>query len=1064
MPTTIINASAGSGKTYRLAVAYLQALLQPLPDGTLAPPQTILATTFTRAAASEILERVLRRLALAVISEEESQRLLSELGRPDLNRADLTRLLESVCKVMSQLQVGTIDGVFARIVRAMGLELAFPPAWTMADESMGKELALEAAERVLSGDDVQGALGEWLRYAQFKPGIRRRAALVDLLEETRFLLIDADIGQDNPELPEPAIFPADQATTLIAALGGFDIPMTKGKPPKPNSHWTKAIDTIKNMVQGEPVLISLLDGHGLMRLVLTDGTSFARVPIPQSLREILGPVVTQSCQDLKRLHEGRLPALAALGRRYHQIRRILAHAHAAYRFPEIEAAARLLPPHLSADDLYFRLDGKIQHLLLDEFQDTSLGQFRFLWPIILEVRSTGSVFFAVGDTKQSIYGWRGADRQLLERLPNWLDPEGVDHDLKREHLADNRRSSPAVLKAIELIFSNLAQAACLNPANYAEDKQLKAAAHQNAATSFIGGYRTPSAVGDNQYLAGRVRLLIYAQQDMEAEDDEAEQPGVIETILNAAEEHHRQDPNREVAILCRRHKLIPSILAGLKVRGIPASGEGGNPVTDSAAVEVVLSMITWLEHPGHTLAREHVKRSGAKASFGFGEETSDHALLRDTRRAILRRGLASVVADWIGHEQFRTCRTLHDHLRCEQLLELARRWDSGGGGRLSGFVTTVRSQRVDNPSSSRVRVMTIHAAKGLEFEAVILADIEAAGFGGDKPQFVLTLESPEQKPTVTLLPKADHAQWLGLETEYQKFQQESFEEDLSVLYVALTRAKCFLDVVLPADGKVRASLSSLVRERWGQQDPGAHLIQENAALTRPVSQAPRPVVEDDPGIANPDELQEVSGFVSVPRRLEAITPSGQEGSGVVNLGLILNRQSDAALARGTAVHALLSRIRWSTDLPAKADWVRSISHEEADLEICASAADELYPRLSTPEDPLGQTFSQSAWLQKWKASQVTRLDLWQERRFAVIIGDSLMNGSFDRVVLGYDSKGQLVEAEILDFKTDRINNETDRQSRALHYQPQLDAYQSALHRLTGLKVTSIGMRLVWISN
>ncbi len=161
MPTRIINASAGSGKTYRLAVAYIQALLLSQPDGSPTLPQQVLATTFTRAAASEILERVLVRLAQAVVLDGARERLLAEIERPDLGRDDLAALLASVCRTLPQLQVGTIDALFARIVRVMGLELAFPPAWTVADETQAGELALEAADRMLRGPDIQLSREQW---------------------------------------------------------------------------------------------------------------------------------------------------------------------------------------------------------------------------------------------------------------------------------------------------------------------------------------------------------------------------------------------------------------------------------------------------------------------------------------------------------------------------------------------------------------------------------------------------------------------------------------------------------------------------------------------------------------------------------------------------------------------------------------------------------------------------------------------------------------------------------------------------------------------------------------
>ena len=75
-----------------------------------------------------------------------------------------------------------------------------------------------------------------------------------------------------------------------------------------------------------------------------------------------------------------------------------------------------------------------------------------------------------------------------------------------------------------------------------------------------------------------------------------------------------------------------------------------------------------------------------------------------------------------------------------------------------------------------------------------------------------------------------------------------------------------------------------------------------------------------------------------------------------------------------------------------------------------------------------------------------------------------MNGSFDRVILGLDAEGKRVRAHILDFKTDRVGDENEREERRLHYQPQLDAYVEALHKLTALPVGSIQAELMWIGD
>ncbi len=1064
MATTIINASAGSGKTYRLAVAYLQALLQPLPDGDRTLPQQVLATTFTRAAASEILERVLCRLSQAVVFEDERETLLEEIGHPELQREDLSQLLSSVCQVLSQLQVGTLDSLFARIVRVMGLDLAFPPAWSVADETLSSELAFEAADQMLRGDDAQISWGRWHRFNQFKSGIAVRQALVNLLENNRFALLGHPaISEDNPALEKPLQLTLEEAAEIDAALQGFDLPQTRMG--VPHKAWIGAVAKVRAQLAGEPELIALITGHPFFRLVHEKDSSYARVPVPDSLRTILGPIVARAREDLRRLHEARLPSLAALAERYHQLRQNIAYASGAYRFPEVEAAVLSLPPHLFENDLYFRLDGQIQHLLLDEFQDTSLSQFRFLWPIIEEVRSHGRLFFAVGDVKQSIYGWRGAERQLLNRLRDWLDPQHIDPSITCENLATNFRSSPAVLDAIDRVFANLDGAVCLNPESFTKpDDMNRALVRNRAAASFISGYAKPEAAGPNRFLQGRVRLLVVDPKMREDDAENDQEPVEVETILRAVLQHRQEDPEREIAILCRRRKWIPSILARLQSEHIEASGEGGSAVTDSAAVELVLSMLTWLDHPGHTLARTHVELSGIRSVFGFDGTTEDDALAKSILIGIMRRGLVSVLAAWVKHPDFLRKCSLHDRVRSGQLVELARLWDATGGGRLSHFVERVRSQRLENPISAKVRVMTIHGSKGLEFEAVILADLETRGGPGAGPHFVTTMTTPHAAPQIELLPTRPHAEWLGLEDLHDRHGQSEFEEDLSVLYVALTRAKSFLDVVVPSSDKVRSTLEGILRERWGHSQPGEFLIDARAGQAPAEIPAPRSKMSRDPAVWQRGDGFALPAFVRVPERLAPITPSGQEGEGKVSLGLILQGGNRHALERGTAVHALLSRIEWNDHVPTAEEWMRSIPEREANPEACRVAVREFHPRLRASGDSLAAVFDRSLTLLAWEEDGVVDLEVWRERRFAVVFDQELMNGSFDRVVIGLDASGKRVRARILDFKTDRLATEEEREEKRLHYQPQLDAYASALHRLTGIPASLIETRLVWLGD
>ena len=133
---------------------------------------------------------------------------------------------------------------------------------------------------------------------------------------------------------------------------------------------------------------------------------------------------------------------------------------------------------------------------------------------------------------------------------------------------------------------------------------------------------------------------------------------------------------------------------------------------------------------------------------------------------------------------------------------------------MAEFVRRVRTERVENPRAAQVRVMTVHGAKGLEFDRVILADLDRGlSTGGSDKVKVQVL--PEENRTV-ILPSEDEAGFLGMEDLVEKVKGEEFMEALSVLYVGLTRAKRELEVVVGGPRKKEnLSLGKILRSQWG---------------------------------------------------------------------------------------------------------------------------------------------------------------------------------------------------------------------------------------------------------
>ncbi|NBT24706.1 hypothetical protein EBT11_08720, partial [bacterium] len=322
----------------------------------------------------------------------------------------------------------------------------------------------------------------------------------------------------------------------------------------------------------------------------------------------------------------------------------------------MEAAALQVAGGVDSGELYFRLDGRIAHLLLDEFQDTSRRQFSFFDPVLRETTAKGGHVLVVGDRKQSIYGWRGSDPRLLKDVAEVLP--GLD----RAYLSESFRSSRAVLAAVDRAFEGLPAS------NLFHEKGKEKPVYAEAAAEWSEEYQLHKSSPQAASQAGKV--VLYVQSGSSSDEVRA---AVRKQVVERAKAHVDKEQGT-LGILCRTHKLIPGILAGLKSHGIEASGEGGNPLTDSAAVEMILSLLSWADHPGHSAARYHVCGGGMAEVFGCdrvprkatGEDAEAREFLKELRREIADRGLAEVVSGWAANKKWREAGTAHDRMRCSQ--------------------------------------------------------------------------------------------------------------------------------------------------------------------------------------------------------------------------------------------------------------------------------------------------------------------------------------------------------------------------------------------------------------
>ena len=1025
MPLTVIHASAGSGKTYQLAVAFLRLLLKAESNGEPLDPATILATTFMRAAAGEILDRVIQLLANAVLSDKDRAMLAENIGAP-LSLSICGRVLGRLAAHLDRLTVSTMDAFFGQIAKAFAAELGLAPGWEMAVDETEAEIQRATLHFLLAQTGESDLVEALAAFRRQQVGSSVQGTL-DRLTAAFQKLSPAGSALDAFRLPTPRFWATEETAAALRLLNEPEpwAPKTKaGAIPKT---WVKALDQLAERLQPGQKAARLFETTLVRRMFAGEG--FDRQEIPDVLVHAVAPHLAVAQAEIQRLHRARMEALTWLARHYQSARLATLFDQAAYTFGDITHYVGR--QSLRNDDLYYRLGTKFQHVLFDEFQDTSREQYEFFRPLLEEIGSNGgSSIVVVGDEKQAIYGWRGGERELmhgpLRELGAKIGEESAP-TLNRSY-----RSSPAVLNALNRTFGALRGA-------WGSDNPVLEAAGREWVEGFVDHVPAPRVAN----LQGEVRLF-----EATKGDDEDKNAPLIAQVVDLVSEH--QQHGRSVAVLLRKNKLLSRLMAGIRhaCPDADVSGEGGNPLTDSRAVELLLSLFTWLDHPGHTAARFHVLTNPARAAFGFADSVQATAApgpeewhtLREIRRTLMDRGLAEGVRTWIRQEIFLASCNAYDRLRCEQLLEVAREYSQRAPARFSQFVAHIRNRRVERRGGSSVRLMSIHASKGLEFEAVVLMDIDARMGSGGEPEIA------EHEGAWQVVPNKEESVPLGLEELLEAEARRDFAEELCVLYVGMTRARSFLDIVLREESK--APLAQLLRTGWKpdaervvERFPGITVRACDEANGRSASRELA-----DPGIAQaPYGILSQTETARPYHRAAYATPSSQEEAGTVSVPSLLAPANRAAMKRGELVHAWLSKVTWLEDgLPAPADLLSATGPlwEHLPRKEAETLASRLLQQIATPGTPLHQVFS------KHLFAPEARVELWRERRFAVMTAPAqnteLLTGSFDRVVLWCDPAHCIQQAHIVDFKTDRFDSEPEREQLEARYQPQLNAYQRAL--------------------
>lgn len=1041
----LVSASAGSGKTYQLVRRHLHLLvLGQSPEG-------IAAMTFTRKAAGEFFQRILQRLSLLSQRPGEAQSYLEGLEPLPAELPDFSCLLRRVTQRLHRLRLGTMDSFFSSITACFPLELGLPLGATVMAENEAAQVRREALDALLerihsSRDDQAGrALLEGFKQATF--GIEERSAAGSLeswIDDHHATWLDSGDGSRWGALPGLEGEIAGNLGSALQALRDRFEPRTDegvdffeqfisqasewepgaSLPPRVKYFLEKTSAVWPELKAGRADI-----GWGRGRKTELSGEA-ARVWVrvaalllqqelncrAQRTRGMAGLISLYEAEYARRVRaRGRLS--------FADVQRLLAAASAdGSEWADGESA-----------DLWFRLDGRYDHWLFDEFQDTSRVQWNVVRGLVDEVMQddTGRrSFYAVGDPKQSIYLWRQAEPGLFgDVLRQW--PCHAGDGLEPQTLSQSFRSAPAVLEAVNAVFEDEAKMETLLP---------------GCTAGF--SFERHRAAERNQNIRGHAALLSVQNEDGQRSSDTT--PAVA-ALLGEIRPLER---GLTCAVLVRGNKSANAVAEELRAStGMEVVCESQiYPATDNAVTLALLSLLQLAAHPGDTLALEHLKMT----SLWPRVETPERGWKRtcqQVRNAVMERGFVGFVERWAQH--LRAVLPVMDvfhELRLRQLGEMGAAFDAGGSRDIDAFLQHAREMPVQvRGAANAVQVMTVHKAKGLEFDVVILPDLDGDSMSHVRSRSLLVSRDAQggvswvlQEPPRIFAPFHE-----ALKREQDTARQRAGFESLCRLYVAMTRAKRGLYLIAEQPPKAKEPTmkeAQFLRRMLGVEGEGeasaSYLTEWQTGDPQWYAQLP----------CLPPRAPELAATKSLLGELlrehqplsRRVTPSGEEDFQVKG-SMLFSAGREPGRRLGNLVHELFSHVEWwgagSSMGAMEAHWRDSGLLRGEAVEAAALAMVRGVLQSSAASYAFGRPESSAR--------------AWRERPFDLIHEGSWISGVFDRVVVTQDS------VRLIDFKTDEVPDEAALQEKTAGYRPQILLYRQALKRLTGLPLEKIESALLF---
>jgi ATP-dependent helicase/nuclease subunit A len=813
----IVEASAGSGKTYTLAKRYVSLLLDPRLKPADIPLSSILAITFTNKAAFEMKARILELLKKIALDKfttaDEKEDILSAIGGDENKlRQKAYFALDTLIRNYNFFQVQTIDSFINALLSGCAFKLDLSASFRIKnDYDQYLRYSLDRLIDKASQDSGTYRLfDEFLRQYLYLENRSGWLPKTDILKTLEILLAYTNTYGNNFRK-----FKGSSAD-LIALKKKIFLLLVKLNNSLPEATDKRFRTKLDKLVAQKNKNIDLEDVS----------TFFDRENFPANKGATLEEETIMTWETLRRdireLCETEAFVLfncyIDMFEQFFKEFKSAAVKDDVVFLAELNRQARQLfdSQFVTVPELYFRLSSRFKNYLIDEFQDTSFLQWKNIFPLIEDGLSSAGTLFYVGDKKQAIYRFRGGEVQLFDQVKSELAAFRQEESV----LSKNYRSRQEIVRFNNDLFSTNNLTRAINAINEKKSGST-ISLNESDVLDIVSFFKDSQQTNRLDKPGGLVKV-----EAISGADEERNFILTRERLLDTVKQLNLRFDYRDIAILARSNDEVELCASWLLEEGIPVESDKTLNIREQSFVKELISFLKFLRSPIDDLAfasfitgKIFLKASKLEDKqiksllFELGKERRKEKSSYYYRR--FREMFPEVWKDLIA-EFFKNVgfvplyeltvsiigkfSILHNFPEYQgffmRLLELINEQEEEHStiGEFLDFFDSARDEDlyVTIAEVNSVRVLTIHKSKGLEFRAVIT------------PNLTLDIDIK----TNIVYPEDDFLSLLRLKKEYVKFSFsleriyrrefiKAFIDELNSIYVAFTRARDELYVFVP---------------------------------------------------------------------------------------------------------------------------------------------------------------------------------------------------------------------------------------------------------------------------